>query len=382
MPATASSPGAGGLARGFVHDWPHSRVRFGLGQSTHVRDEIDLLTLTRVLLVTDPATSAAADQIAAACGHRIVGRIDEVIMHVPADLAAHGAGHARALNADGLLSIGGGSATGLAKGIARLTGLPAIAVPTTYAGSEMTAIWGLTEDGRKITGRDERVRPRTVIYDPALTTSLPAEVTVTSAINAVAHCAEALYSDHVSPVTVLCASDAVTALLLALPAIATDPADPAARSQALYGAWLAGWALNVAAMGLHHKLCHILGGTFDLPHAALHTVILPHVLAYNTAAAPAALAAFAGALSRAGHPAAPEQAAATLREVIASLNGPTSLQSIGLDSTDLHTAVTTVTEQLASARPVTPRDPSPVDLAALLTRAQRGETPAAGGPAT
>ncbi len=193
-------------------------------------------------------------------------------------------------------SRGGGSTTGLGKAIALDSGLPIIAIPTTYAGSEMTPIYGLTEDGIKRTGRDPKVLPRTVIYDPELTLTLPLALTVTSAINAIAHAAEGLYAADGNPIIALLAEEGIRACAAALPLLLKDQRNLAARSDALYGAWLCGSVLGAASMGLHHKLCHTLGGTFNLPHAEVHTAILPHALAYNSAHAPEAMRRIARAL--------------------------------------------------------------------------------------
>jgi alcohol dehydrogenase class IV len=224
-----------------------------------------------------------------------------------------------------------GSAIGLAKAIALELGLPIVAVPTTYAGSEMTQIWGITEGGEKRTGRDPRVLPRTVIYDPALTLSLPARVAGPSGINAIAHCVEALYAPNVNPIIALMAEEGIRALAGSLPTVVHNPSDLDARAQALYGAWLAGTALGAATLGLHHKLCHTLGGSFNLPHAEVHTVILPHAAAYNASAAPAALARAGRALGTADAPGA-------IFDLAVALGAPTALRDIGMRADDLAAA--------------------------------------------
>lgn len=362
----------------FVHDWPHSRVRFGPGEHLSVGDEAHTLGISRMMLIADTATRAVADAIMSSTGNLVVERTDDVMMHVSSEAVERAAARVRGCGTDGIGCVGGGSATGLAKGVAKLTGLPILAVPTTYAGSEMTSIWGLTDGGRKMTGRDERVRPRVVIYDPILTHTLPVQVTVTSAINAVAHCVEALYAPGTSPITVLVASQAITELLNALPTLMHSPADAAARSQALFGAWLAGWVLNVAAMGLHHKLCHILGGAFDLPHSPLHTVILPHAVAVNAASAPTAISALNAALRGAGFPAPVAHTAEGLWHFVAHLQGPRSLADIGLSQSSLPDAIAAVLHQITAARPLHPRDPTDDELRELVTRAWHGLPPAEG----
>ena len=210
-------------------------------------------------------------------------------MHVPVEVAQAAVSAARAKGADGLIAIGGGSTTGLAKAVALELNLPILAVPTTYAGSEMTPIWGLTEGGVKRTGKDTRVLPRTAIYDPELTLGLPAALSGVSGLNAIAHCVEALYSENANPLISIMAEEGIRALGRSLPVVVRDPGDIAARGDALYGAWLGGTVLGAVGMAIHHKLCHTLGGTFDLPHAETHAIVLPHATAYNAAAAPEAM---------------------------------------------------------------------------------------------
>ena len=189
-------------------------------------------------------------------------------------------------SADCCVAIGGGSTTGLAKAIALVSTLPILAIPTTYAGSEMTPIWGITENGVKKTGRDPRVLPKTVLYDPALTITMPPMLSATSGMNSIAHCVEALYSKDANPIISMMAEEGIRALAAGLPLVVKDPANIEARSNALYGAWLGGVSLGAVGMALHHKLCHTLGGSFNLPHAETHTVLLPHATAYTASAAP------------------------------------------------------------------------------------------------
>jgi maleylacetate reductase len=285
-------------------------------------------------------------------------------MHVPVEIAQAACDEARKLRADCSVAVGGGSTTGLAKVIALTSELPILAIPTTYAGSEMTPIWGLTEAGVKKTGRDLRVLPRTVIYDPNLTIGLPAGLSVTSGINAIAHCVEALYSKDANPIISLLAEDAIRALAASLPEIVKHPAHTEARAQALYGAWLAGVSLGAVGMALHHKLCHTLGGSFNLPHAETHTVVLPHVAAYNAGGAGVAMARVAGAL---GARTAPEG----LYELAAALGAPVSLKSIGMKREDLDRAA-----DLAVMNPYwNPRPVTREGMRALLEDAFEGRRP-------
>ncbi len=280
----------------FIYSAHPSRVVFGAGALQHLAREIDLLGARRALVLSTPEQVDSARRVAALLGERAAGIFAHAQMHVPIEIAREARDEARRLGADCAVAIGGGSTTGLGKAIALDSGLPVLAIPTTYAGSEVTSIYGITEGGLKKTGRDPRVLPRTVIYDPELTLTLPLAMTVTSALNAIAHAAEGLYAPDANPVLALMAEEGIRACAAALPPLQANPADIAARSDALYGAWLCGIVLGSCAMGLHHKLCHTLGGSFNLPHAETHTVMLPHALAYNAAAAPEAMARIAKAL--------------------------------------------------------------------------------------
>ena len=272
------------------------RVVFGAGSLAQLGAEIERLGARRALVLCTPEQRASAERIADLLGASAAGIFDRAVMHVPIETAREAREAARQLNADCAVAVGGGSTTGLGKAIALDSGLPILAIPTTYAGSEMTPIYGITEAGLKKTGRDVKVLPQTVIYDPELTLSLPVGMSVTSGINAIAHSAEGLYSADGNPVMDLMAEEGIAALARALPAIRANAKDIDARSQALYGAWLCGTVLGNVGMALHHKLCHTLGGSFNLPHAETHTIVLPHALAYNAAAAPEAMRRIARAL--------------------------------------------------------------------------------------
>jgi alcohol dehydrogenase class IV len=287
-------------------------------------------------------------------------------MHVPVEVAAAAREKAQRVGADCCVAIGGGSTTGLAKAIALTSGLPILAIPTTYAGSEMTPIWGLTEGGVKKTGRDVAVLPKTVIYDPALTTPLPVALSVTSGINAIAHCVEALYSRDANPIISLMAEEGIRALAGGLPEVAKQPGNMDARSRALYGAWLGGVSLGAVGMALHHKLCHTLGGTFNLPHAETHTVVLPHAAAYNAAAAPEAMKRIAAALGAAS-------AAEGMYDLAVSLGAPVSLQSLGMRREQLDQAA-----DLAVQNPYyNPRPVTREGIRSLLENAFEGRRPVA-----
>ena len=317
--------------KSFIYNGQAGRIVFGAGSLQHLAREIETLGATRALVLSTPEQRASADMVADLLGARAAGVFDRAVMHVPIETAREAREVARKLGADCAVAIGGGSTTGLGKAIALDSGLPILAIPTTYAGSEMTPIYGITEAGLKKTGRDARVLPRTVIYDPELSKTLPVGMSVTSGINAIAHAAEGLYSTESNPVMDLMAREGIAALGRALPAIKNSPLDMAARSDALYGAWLCGMVLGNVGMALHHKLCHTLGGSFNLPHAETHTIVLPHALAYNAAAAPDAMRTIAAALKG--------QSAAQAVFDLAKLNGaPVALKDIGMQEADLDKA--------------------------------------------
>ncbi|HWM59164.1 MAG TPA: maleylacetate reductase [Pseudonocardia sp.] len=315
------------------------RVVFGAGAVASVGAEAEHLGIRRALVLCGPRQAGTASLIADTLGTRAAGVLAEARMHVPAELAAHARDRARELGADGCVAVGGGSPIGLGKAIALEHGLPVIAVPTTYAGSEMTPVWGLTEGGRKRTGRDPRVLPASVVYDPELTLSLPVELSVTSGMNAVAHAVEALYAPDATPIISLLAEEGVRTMAAALPVLVRSGADLDARSMAQYGAWLCGACLGATTMSLHHKLCHALGGTLDLPHAPTHTVVLPHALAFNQPAAPQAVAALSRALGGAGDP------AHRLWQLAGELGAPRSLRDLGMAEADIGRIVDEVVAQ-------------------------------------
>ena len=353
------------MSRAFQYQALPMRVRFGVGSIADLPAEVADLGLTRVLVLCSPNHQSTGQLVADALGDRAAAVLPEARMHVPVEVAHRARSLATELHADGCVAVGGGSAIGLGKAIALEHALPVVAVPTTYAGSEMTPIWGLTEAGTKRTGRDSRVLPASVIYDPALTVTLPSALSVTSGFNAIAHAVEGLYAPDTSPLLALMAEEGVRAMTTALPPIVDDGTDLDARSEAQYAAWLCGAVLGATTMSLHHKLCHALGGTLDLPHAQTHTVVLPHVLAYNAAAAPDAVAALARALGTTADP------ARQLWDLAGKLGAPQSLRELGMDQNDIpRIADAAVASPYANPQPVT-RD----GVTRLLRAAWVGEPP-------
>ncbi|MER6182961.1 maleylacetate reductase [Streptomyces sp. NPDC001652] len=351
--------------REFVYEAQPMRVVLRPGASvTAVPGEVERLRLRRVLVISGPRGAETARAVADALGDACAGVHAEARMHVPAETADRAVEVVRAAGADGCVAVGGGSAIGLGKAIALRTGLPLIAVPSTYSGSEMTPVWGLTEHGAKRTGRDPSVLPRSVVYDPELTLSLPVDLSVTSGVNALAHAAEALYAPDASPPVSLMAEEGVRVMAGALPALTAAPRDLDARGRALYGAWLCGAALGATTMGLHHKLCHVLGGTFGLPHAETHTVVLPYALAYNAPAAPEAMAALGRALDTSDVPGA-------VRDLAGGTGVPRSLAALGLAEADVAVAARLAAEQ---AYP-NPRKVTAEGVLAVLEAAYAGGRP-------
>ncbi|GAA2749413.1 maleylacetate reductase [Amnibacterium kyonggiense] len=335
----------------FDHVTLGQRVLFGSGAAAaNVRTAVEELGGARVLLVAGASARATADELAAAVP--VVHRITDVVRHVPAARAARAVEDARSTGADLVLTVGGGSATGLGKAVALATGLPIVAVPTTFAGSEATDVWGSTSDGVKTTGSDSRVLPKAVVYDATLTLGLPVQLAVASGLNAVAHAVDGFWAPRADPINRALGTEGLRALVPGLRALAADPGGIEGRERTLYGAYLAAVAFASAGSGLHHKICHVLGGAFDLPHAELHAVVLPYVAAFNAPAAPAAVARITDVLG--GGP-----AGAALLGLKAELGGPPSLAAIGLREQDLSRAVALILPA------VPPTNPRPVDAASL-----------------
>ncbi|MET9264658.1 maleylacetate reductase and hydroxyquinol 1,2-dioxygenase domain-containing protein [Amycolatopsis sp. NPDC004079] len=349
----------------FTYTANPARVVFGSGTLAVVPDEVQRLGASRVLLVAGKSAAEAADRTAEALGPLLAARFGEPTMHTPVEVTERALALVAEHSVDGVVAIGGGSATGLAKALALRTDIPQVIVPTTYAGSEMTPVVGQTENGRKTTQSSPKVLPEVVVYDVDLTLGLPVPTSLASGVNAMAHAVEALYSAEANPIVDQLALAAIRLLAAALPRIAADPSDADARTDALRAAWLAGSCLGSVGMGLHHKLCHTLGGSFGLPHAETHTIVLPHAMAYNAPKAREAMRRIAEAL---GAPDAPT----AVFDLIASLPVPRSLAEIGLAEGDLAKAA-----ELATAAPYpNPRELTRDGIEELLRHAWSGTRPA------
>ena len=322
------------IMKQFVYVSHPSRVVFGAGAAAQLGAEVAGLGAKRVLLISSRARSEAVKSIAR--GLPVVDVFDRAVMHTPHDVVEAARMMAKAANADCCVAVGGGSTIGFGKAIALTSGLPVVAVPTTYSGSEMTTIWGISEGKMKRTGRDPKVLPRVVIYDPQLTLGLPAAVSAASGMNAIAHCVEALYAHDGNPIVSLMAEEGIRALAKALPVIIGDGQNLDARGDALYGSWLAGSTIATTSVALHHKLCHVLGG-LGLPHAETHAIVLPHAMRYNYGAALRAMKRVEVAIGA-------ENAPAAMWDLEAGLGIPMKLSEIGMKRVDLERAARTAVE--------------------------------------
>lgn len=354
----------------FVHDVPASRVVFGAGRLDAVAAEVEHMKATRALIVASIHDQETIDRIIADIGDVYAGTFSDARMHVPIEVANAAVAAAQEASADLIIAFGGGSAIGVAKAIAKETSIPILAIPTTYAGSEMTSIWGLTSDGRKVTGRDPRVLPKSVIYDPILTLPLPADVSAASGMNALAHLVESMYAPQVSPLALVQSAEGVRALAVSLPRVVHDPADLSARSEAQYGAWLGGWSLGTSGMGVHHKIAHVLGGTFDLPHAQTHSALLAYACEYNESSAPEAMRRLRAALAAGGVDA--PSAAQGIWNLATTIGAPTSLAEVGFTAAGVDEAA----ELVVAGAPVNPAPVTVEGIRDLLNRALVGARPA------
>ena len=343
----------------FSYDTHEVRVVFGPGSISTLPAELDRAGLGTVLLLTTPSRDEERNRVIELLGDRIAGVYTGAKLHVPVSVIADVHKALDQFRPRSLLAYGGGSAIGLGKALAFDTKLPLAAIPTTYSGSEMTAVWGNSEEGIKRTFKNREVAPRLVLYDPDLTHGLSARITAASGMNALAHCIEAEYAPEQGPVTSFFALEGVRHMADGLRVLADSPLDEAARRQALLGAHYAGRALDMTSMGLEHKLAHMLG-SMGLDHAESHAAIMPWVTAYNALAAPEAMSRLAGALGS-------DDASHALQALARRLNIRT-LADLGFSNRDIPHVVDKV---LALRFP----NPRPVDadgVSWILERAMAG----------
>jgi maleylacetate reductase len=348
----------------FEHTTLGQRVLFGTGQAgEHLAAEIARLGARRVMVIASPSQSAVAENITKDVD--VALNYADVAPHVPLEKAQKGRAAAADLGIDLLVCVGGGSTIGLAKAIAMTSGLPIVAVPTTYAGSEATNVWGLTEGARKTTGVDDMVLPATVIYDALLTLVLPVELSVASGLNALAHCVDSMWAPRTDPINQTLAAEGIRALNRGLRTIKRDPHDRDGREETLYGAYLSAVAFASAGSGIHHKICHVLGGAYNMPHAHTHAAVLPYVLAFNAPFAPEAERRIAEAFRS-------DTALDGLNALRGALVAPTALKDYGLAEENIPEAAQLILPFVPASNP---RTVSVENLEALLTAAWSGATP-------
>jgi maleylacetate reductase len=351
------------MTRTFTYSGSPAHIVFGNGASSDVAAWVEKLGCRRALVLSTPHQAADGEALAKTLGALAAGVFSGAAMHTPVEVTEAALAKAKEVKADCVVALGGGSTTGLGKAIAWRTDLPQIVIPTTYAGSEVTPILGQTENGVKTTLRDPKILPEVVIYDPELTTGLPVAMSVTSGLNAMAHAAEALYAQDRNPISTLMATEGLRALNAALPVLVKEPRNIGARGDALYGAWLCGTVLGTVGMALHHKICHTLGGSFDMPHAETHAVMLPHTIGFNAAAVPELLQPVVDIFGG--------SAGGCLHDFTKSIDAPLTLSELGLKQADLDRAA-----EIATQNPYW--NPRPFDRAAiraLLQDAWEGRRP-------
>ncbi|KAI0477491.1 putative maleylacetate reductase [Xylariaceae sp. FL0804] len=349
---------------GFEYNSSPARVVFGSGTIKKIPDELSRAKVSKPFLLSTPQQVDHINLLKGILGDVVAGVFTEATMHTPVEVTEKALAQLKSAGADCIVSIGGGSTVGLGKALSIRTGLYHLTVPTTYAGSEVTPILGETDGGKKTTRSDPKILPSTVVYDADLTMSLPVTLSATSGVNAIAHAVEALYSRTTNPIINLLAQEGVKALADSLPTLISEPSSKQARSSALYGAWLCGTCLGSVGMSIHHKLCHTLGGSFNLPHADTHTIVLPHALSYNAPKIPEAMEKLAAAL-----PESQGDATTGLNVLLQKLKVERGLKALGMKEDDIDKAA-----DIAVSNPYW--NPRPIErgpIRELIRRAWAGE---------
>lgn len=348
----------------FVYTGLPARVIFGRKTKAALPDEVARLGFSRPMIVSSSFQAREAQKLQQLFGGNRAELYTNATMHTPTTITDEALEKFQSANADGIISFGGGSSIGLGKALSLRTGAAHIAIPTTYAGSEMTPILGETSEGQKVTQKTEKVLPQVVIYDVDHTLSLPLNMVVASGLNAIAHAVEALYAEQANPVLALLAEDGIRRLSCAIPNIIANPEEISARTEALHGAWLCAMCLGAGGVALHHKICHVLGGMFDLPHAETHAVVLPHAIAFNAPAIPKTMEVLRRAM-------AVDDPAARLFEIAHTAGLPTSLDALGMPESGIEKAL----EQALANPYYNPRTPEPVALQQMIAAAWSGAHP-------
>ena len=326
-------------------------VLFGAGRVTDLAGRLDQIGKSRALLVTTKGGARRYREVAEVLASRLRASFDGALPHCPLEVANAALDAFRQRECDAVVTVGGGSTVGLGKYIAAETGAPHIALPTTLSGSEMTPLFGVLVNGEKRTRREPRALANTVIVDPVLAQSLPIRETATTGMNALAHCIEALYVPKSNPLTSQLALTGIDILYRALKKLAYEPTDLEARTEAAYGATIGGLMVNSVGIGMHHRICHVLGGRFEVPHGESNCVVLPHVLAYNASAIPEACAMMELAMGT--HP------AVALQRLVSDLGAPVALRESGVPVDSIATIAGECFHHID-------HNPLPVDEAAVL----------------
>jgi maleylacetate reductase len=346
----------------FVYQSQAVRVLFGCGTVQSAPAELEFHKRDRALILCTGSSRATAERIQS----QVPGRIVDIYQLPKAGDAreryARLVDHAKAKNADSLLVIGGGSPIGFAKTVSANTGLRSVAVVTTYSGSEMASSWSIGAGKDRFAGENDDALPLTAIYDPDLTLSLPPRVSAASGMNAMAHAVETLYGPDLNPVVEPLAAKAVALLGASLPTIVQTPGNIAARTDALYGAWLA--AAFRAQAGVEHALAQRIRQNFGFDHSHCHAIFTPYAIAFNRTAAPRAMEQIASALGA-------KDAGQGLYDLNVRIGLPTGLKGLGMKETDIPQAV----EIMAAPKFVNPRPVSQDDISNLITQAFHGEAP-------
>jgi maleylacetate reductase len=346
----------------FVYTSDRLRILFGCGTVARVAAEADRHKMTRVLLLCSPNRTELARRIAAPLGERVVGISDAARAGMPGAAFDAIVGELERLAADGFVCIGGGSPIGLAKAVAAATRIPFIAVVTTYSGSEMSSRWYIGAGADERSGASPQALPASAIYDPELTLDLPFTTSAASCMNAMAHAVESLYGPDGNPIVLALAEEAVRLLGAALPRLKMDAKDLAARTDALYGAWLA--AAFRTPVGLSHTVAQRVRQSFGTDHARTHAAVLPFAVAFNRPAAPAAMARIAHALGVA-------DPARALYDINVACGLATGLKELGLREEDIPRAV----EIVAGRTFPNPRKPTKADIDNVIRQAFAGRPP-------
>lgn len=341
-----------------------ARIVFGEGAINRTQEMVQALGCKRALILSTPGQLGQAEDLAASLGANAAGIYSSATMHTPVSVTIDALKVFESSQCDCTIAIGGGSTTGLGKAMSHRVAQPQIAIPTTYAGSEVTPILGQTEGNKKTTIRDAALQPDIVIYDPRLTYGLSESMTITSGLNAIAHAVEALYAKDRNPVSSMMAIEGTRAIIEALPIIKSTPDSVTGRHKALYGAWLCGSVLGSVGMALHHKLCHTLGGMFDLPHAQTHAVVLPHALAFNEAAVPDLLSPIAAMLNS-------DTAGVGLFSLSRSIGAPLALKDIGMPESGIASAAASAVQNSYW----NPREFNEVQVQRIIDNAFHGRPP-------